>query len=117
MNSPSTLQDSSLTRDASSFTQSLLLHEDDNVPAIWKILLCHFHCCLLSPTVRFVPCTVLQHSVADPGDVTSNGVAGLVFGQAMGQEKIVVFPDCILTFEGSKSSSLVDRFQDPVAPR
>src|SRR6266849_4869091 len=112
MNSPSDLQDSSLTRAASSFTQeSLLLHGDENAPAIWMILLYHFHFCLLSPTVRFVPCTVLQYSVADPGDVTSNGVAGLVFGEALGQEMIVVFADCILTFDGSKSSSLVDRFQ------
>jgi len=110
LNSPSNPQDPFMTRDPSSFMHSLLLHQDEGVPARWKSVLFHF-LCLVPPMIRFVRRTALQHSVADPRDVTSSSMSCVVFGYTLSQKIIVIFPDRIGPVVRGNGSSLVDLIQ------
>ena len=61
---------------------------------------------LVPPSIGFVACSVLEHPVADPGDVAGNSVPCVVFGYSLGQEMIVILPDRIVSMDRGQSSSL-----------
>lgn len=67
------------------------------------------------PAIWFVACSALEHPVADPCDGAGNSVPCVVFGYPLSQEMIVVVPERILSVDGGKGSSLVDRFEYPAA--
>ena len=68
------------------------------------------------PSIWFIARAALEHPIADPCDVAGNSVARVVFGYSLSQEMIVILPDRIVPFQGSKGSCLVDRLQDSAVP-
>ena len=66
--------------------------------------------------VGVVPCSAFEHSEADASNVAGNGVACVVLGHAFSQKMIVIVPERIVSSEYSKSSGLIDRFEDAAVP-
>ena len=68
---------------------------------------------VIPPSIWFVASSRFEHAETDACDGAGNGMSGVVLSNSLSQEMIVVLADRVLTVDGGKGGSFVDRFEHP----